>query len=207
MTAPAVSTRIKRALPAFLVDAARDCQGLPPGMALTYVRLRIARALRLRSDRGKLRRSPRSLLFVCHGNVMRSPVAAELFRARMPAGADFGVESGGTWTRDGRFADPRALAAAARLGISLQSHRSRVVTPAMVQRADLICVMDHRNEAEIVSRFRGSAAKTILLGGLHRSADGPSIPDPYTLDSDAVAAVYTRLSGAVDALVNGLAAS
>jgi len=125
----------------------------------------------------------------------------------MPSGAAIGVESGGTWTREGRVADPRAVAAAARLGISLQAHRSRVITPAMVQRADLICVMDYRNEAEIVSRYSTAAAKTILLGGVDESSEGPSIPDPYMLDSDAIAAIYARLSAAVDALVHGLATS
>jgi len=207
VTASAAGARIKRVLPALIVDAVRDCQGLPSYTVAAYVRLRLARALRIRSDRPKLRGSPHSLLFVCHGNIMRSPVAAELFRARMPSGASFGIESGGTWTRDGRVADPRAVAAAARLGISLQAHRSRVITPAMVKRADLICVMDYRNEAEIVSRYPNAAVKTILLGGVAESPDGPSIPDPYMLDTDAVAAIYARLSAAVDALVHGLATS
>jgi protein-tyrosine-phosphatase len=76
----------------------------------------------------------------------------------------------------------------------------------MVQRADLICVMDYRNEAEVVSRYPSAARKTILLGGVDGAPEGPSIPDPYMLDSHGIAAIYERLSGAVNALVNGLAA-
>ena len=204
LAAQTVRTRIKRVIPAFVLDAAHDCQGLPLRTRVTYLRLRLGRALRLRSDRAKLRHAPRSLLFVCHGNVRRSPVAAELFRARAPAHMALDVESAGTWTTDGRLADPRAVVAAGGLGISLESHRSRIVTTAMVQRADIICVMDYRNEAEIVSRFPRAAKKTILLGGVDGSPDGPSIADPYTLDSDAVSAIYERLSGAVAALVSGL---
>ena len=71
---------VKGVLPAFLASMIRDCQGLPAPVVFTYLRLRALRSVRLRSDRGKLRRHPRSLLFVCHGNIMRSPVAAELFR-------------------------------------------------------------------------------------------------------------------------------
>ena len=72
----------------------------------------------------------------------------------------------------------------------------------MVDRADLICVMDYRNEAEVVARFPRSARKTILLGGVEkRQPLGPSIPDPYTLDADAIAAIYDRVSLGVDALV------
>ncbi len=194
-------------VPGFVRDAIRDCQGLPPAMVAWYVRLRVARALGLRSDRPRALGSHRSLLFVCHGNIMRSPVAAELFRVRSPASAPFAVESAGTWTSDGRLADPRAVAAAARLGISLESHRSRVLTSEMVRRADLICVMDHRNEAEVVTRFPQAEPKTILLGGLDGSPDGPSIADPYSRDANAVAAIYERLSGAVTALVNRLTAS
>ena len=153
LAAQTVRTRIKRVIPAFVLDAAHDCQGLPRRTRVTYLRLRLGRALRLRSDRAKLRHAPRSLLFVCHGNVMRSPVAAELFRARAAAHMAFDVESAGTWTTDGRLADPRAVVAAGGLGISLESHRSRIDTTAMVERADIICVMDYRNEAEVVHGF------------------------------------------------------
>ena len=195
--------RAKRALPAFVVEAVRDCNGMPPQMVMTYLRLRTARWFRFRSDRRKLRRAPRSLLFVCHGNVMRSPVAAELFRVRLGAASpEFAVTSAGTWTTNGRLADPRAVAEAVKLGISLASHRSQMLTRLMVDRAELICVMDHRNEAEVVARFPGASRKTILLGGVDKKSRlGPSIPDPYTLDADAVSAIYERVATAVDALV------
>jgi protein-tyrosine phosphatase len=181
----------------------RDCEGMPTAMVLTYLRLRATRWIGIRSDRAKLRRERRSLLFVCHGNVMRSPVAAELFRARLgPASPQFAVASAGTWTTNGRPADPRAVSAGTELGVSLAEHESQMLTALMVARSDLICVMDYRNEAEVVARFPKAGRKTILLGGVERRPlRGPSIPDPYMLDADAVAATYRRLSVAVDALV------
>jgi protein-tyrosine phosphatase len=181
----------------------RDCQGLPAPVVYTYLRLRALRSVGLRSDRRKLRRHPRSLLFVCHGNVMRSPVAAELFRQRLGAASpQFAVASAGTWTTNGRPPDPRAIAAAADFGISLDSHRSQLLTPLMVERSDLICATDYRNEAEVVARFPRASRKTILLGGLGRAFGvSPSIDDPYSRNADEVALIYGRLSASVDALV------
>ena len=66
--------------------------------------------------------------------------------------------------------------------------------------------MDHRNEAELVTRYPGATAKTILLGGIDRVADQPAaIPDPYMLEGDDVIRVYDRLASAVDALAARLA--
>jgi protein-tyrosine phosphatase len=194
---------VKGVLPAFVVSMVRDCQGLPAPVVYTYLRLRALRSVRLRSDRRKLRRHPRSLLFVCHGNVMRSPVAAELFRQRLGAASpQFAVASAGTWTTNGRPPDPRAIAAAADFGISLESHRSQLLTPLMVERSDLICATDYRNEAEVVARFPRASRKTILLGGLGRAFGvSPSIDDPYSRNADEVALIYGRLSASVDALV------
>jgi protein-tyrosine-phosphatase len=118
------------------------------------------------------------------------------------ASPQFAVASAGTWTTNGRPADPRAVAAGSELGVSLAEHESQMLTALMVARSDLICVMDYRNEAEVVARFPGARRKTILLGGVERRPlNGPSIPDPYMLEPDAVAATYRRLSAAVDALV------
>jgi protein-tyrosine phosphatase len=134
---------------------------------------------------------------------MRSPVAAELFRQRLGAASpQFAVASAGTWTTNGRPPDPRAIAAAADLGISLDSHRSQLLTPLMVERSDLICATDYRNEAEVVARFPRASRKTILLGGLGRAFGvSPSIDDPYSRNADEVALIYGRLSASVNALV------
>jgi protein-tyrosine phosphatase len=181
---------------------------MPPDKAITYLRLRAWRKLGLRSDKAILRRlRPRAVLFVCHGNIMRSPIAAELFRARLGAFVgDFSVASAGTWTTKGRPADPRAVAAARGLGVSLESHRSQPITPALMAGSDLVCVMDYRNEVDVLTRFPGSAKKTILLGGLNASTSGgPLIPDPYSLGAEAVEECYRRLDAAVNALVRALA--
>jgi len=179
---------------------------MPPDKALTYLRLRAWRKLHLRSDKAVLRRlRPQAVLFVCHGNIMRSPMAAELFRTRIGKLAeDISVASAGTRTTKGRPADPRAIAAAQTLGVSLKSHRSQPITPALMAGSDLVCVMDYRNEVDVLTRFPGSARKTILLGGVDAASEGPMIPDPYSMAPEAVEECYRRVDRAVTALVKAL---
>lgn len=197
----------KRLIPAAAAPIVRDCREMPPDKAITYLRLRAWRKLGLRSDRAVVRRlRPQAVLFVCHGNIMRSPMAAELFRVRVEAlYGTIGVASAGTWTTKGRPADPRAIAAASEFGVSLASHRSTPITPSLLARSDLICVMDYRNEVDVLTRFPGSAKKTILLGGLDASTSGgPVIPDPYSLGPEAVEECYRRIDTAVSALIRAL---
>lgn len=198
---------VKRLIPAAAAPIVRDCREMPPDKAITYLRLRAWRKLGLRSDRAVVRRlRPQAVLFVCHGNIMRSPMAAELFRVRVEAlNATIGVASAGTWTTKGRPADPRAVAAASEFGVSLASHRSQPITPSLLSRSDLVCVMDYRNEVDVLTRFPGSAKKTILLGGLDLPPDaGPAIPDPYSLGAEAVEECYRRIDTAISALVRAL---
>jgi protein-tyrosine-phosphatase len=180
---------------------------MPIDKALSYLRLRAWRRLGLRSDRSILRRlRPESVLFVCHGNILRSPMAAELFRLRLvERSRPIGAVSAGLWAVNGRHADPRAIASARKLGVSLEEHLSRSVTATLVARSDLICVMDYRNEVDLVTRFRGAARKTILLGALDAEQHGsPEIDDPVSLDIEGVEACYARMASAIDALVDAL---
>ena len=201
-----VSTQRKRWIPQFLAVARRDCAELPPRAFLAYWRLRAARMLGRRVDTSVLVPRPGSVLFVCSGNIMRSPFAAEMSRVLLSPDQEMTIRSAGTTAGHDRPADPRALAAAARYGFSLEEHRSQLISAELVDGSDLICVMDHRNEAELVARFPHAAAKTILLGGVdRRTGERADIPDPYALDDSGVTLVYDRLAAAVDALVRCVA--
>ena len=207
MNRAALKTLAKRILPPSAADMVRDCRAMPVSTVLSYLRLRAWRRIGIRSDRAILRRRrPQSVLFVCHGNIMRSPMAAEVFRERMEKlGRTVGVGSAGTWTTNGRKADPRAIGAATEFGISLDSHRSRSITAAIVANSDLICVMDHRNEVDVLTRFPGAAKKTVLLAGVSAAPRASlEIPDPYMLGPEGVSECYRRLVPAVDALIRSL---
>jgi protein-tyrosine phosphatase len=126
-------------------------------------------------------RNAKSLLFVCSGNIIRSPLASVLLRQHLrDAGAI--INSAGLLAKTGAQADPTAVIAARELGIALDDHRSSALTAKMVEENDVIIVMDHLNEAVLLTRFPQAAPKTLLLGACC-VASGRSKPkeilDPY----------------------------
>jgi protein-tyrosine-phosphatase len=138
----------------------------------------------------------RSLLFVCLGNVCRSPFAERLALRQMerPRAAT----SAGHYPVSGRRAPQLALGAAQRFGVDLASHRSRVLSPRMVEEADAIFVFDQENYEAVVSRHSGAAGRTYLLGALCR--DGPvHIADPFGGPASLYETTYRRIADAVAA--------
>ncbi len=130
----------------------------------------------------------RSVLFVCMGNICRSPAAEGLFRKLVE---DAGVaeritiDSAGTIGHHaGRPADRRMTAAAMKRGIDLAAQRARQVTADDVVRFDLIVAMDRANLADLEHRFGGAFDHVRLLGefapeAFQRKGGPPDVPDPY----------------------------
>lgn len=91
----------------------------------------------------------RRVLFVCLGNICRSPTAEAVFREflrREAPGLAVEVDSAGTHAyHAGSAPDERAIAAAARRGFDLAPLRARVVTTADFERFDLVLAMDEQN--------------------------------------------------------------
>lgn len=137
-----------------------------------------------------------SFLFVCFGNIMRSPMCEALMKRALAARSpEFKVLSAGLSAVPGRKAHPWAVSAAAELGISLDEHRARLLTDEMVDCADLIFVMDFQNWAEMHSRFPAVKQKVHMLG-IFRSTPGnfdPAIQDPYHLGEEATKYCYRLL--------------
>jgi protein-tyrosine-phosphatase len=148
-----------------------------------------------------------SVLFVCHGNIIRSALAAELTRhhAKQLGLTCDGVVSGGVFAKAGREADARAVAAGANLGIDLRSHRAQPLTPPLIDNASVIYVMDRLNESELLARFPRAASKLRRLGAIATGDRGDLIADPYVLDAAAVATVAQRIDRATRVLAAELA--
>ena len=85
-----------------------------------------------------------SVLFVCTGNLFRSPLAAALFsrelRFAKPPG-EWRVESAGILAQTGKPVPTELVKAAAAVGIDLKDHRSRRVDESLLERFDSIVVM------------------------------------------------------------------
>ncbi|HKB47786.1 MAG TPA: hypothetical protein VKC57_08820, partial [Ktedonobacterales bacterium] len=112
-------------------------RGAPDRLLHPLRRRRALAALRRRSG-------PAAVLVVCHGNICRSPFAAGLLsRTLGPAGML--VASAG-FVGPGRVVPAEGSIAAARRGIDLSEHRSHLLTPVLAAEAQVIIVMDMRQQ-------------------------------------------------------------
>jgi len=125
-----------------------------------------------------------SILFVCLGNICRSPTAEAIFRV-LAEGRGLEIDSAGTsgW-HDGNPSDPRASAEAARRGIDMSYIRSRKVLPEDFERFDLIVAMDAQNMRDLKAmQPAGSAAKLVKLLDYVPELGAIDVPDPYCEDN------------------------
>lgn len=124
------------------------------------------------------------ILFVCMGNICRSPTAEGVARKFIEdAGLDDRVSVDSAGTHDyhaGQPPDPRAQAAARRRGYDLSSLRARQITEADFRDFDLLLAMDANNLALIESMCPFQhRSKLGLLMSYARKAKSPFVPDPY----------------------------
>lgn len=123
-----------------------------------------------------------SFLFVCLGNICRSPLAEAAFRqAAQQAALDVHVDSAGTgnW-HVGRPPDPRARAVALRYGCDIGHYRARQVTPADFSRFTHILALDGSNLSDLRRQAPADAtARLSLLLDAVPGREGQSVADPY----------------------------
>lgn len=134
------------------------------------------------------------VLFVCYGNICRSPLAERHARALFP---DLQAESSGFHDTTGRSAPSWYQALAAERGVDLSACRSRRLDLAQVERADLILLADQKNLARFRREFPEALPKTTLLG-LFSPEPRPSIEDPFDQDPDQARATIGVVMAAVE---------
>jgi protein-tyrosine-phosphatase/predicted ATP-grasp superfamily ATP-dependent carboligase len=178
-----------------------------------YAKLRFQRALRLRRDRPPTSLSGvHSVLFVCHGNIIRSPMAAALLRKHLleqdrggvvvtSAGLYFPARGchGDETNNSTHAVDPRACVAAWEFGISLDDHKARPLTQQLVEEADVIFVMDYLNEARILARHPASRHKVFMLAtvGGEIQRHQIEISDPFQSSMSEIRRCYEILDSHV----------
>jgi predicted ATP-grasp superfamily ATP-dependent carboligase/protein-tyrosine-phosphatase len=170
------------------------------GRALaTSARVRASRRHRRRlrdAARADLLRA-RHVLFVCKGNIARSPFAAAT--ARRMLGGDRVVRSAG-FLQAGRRSPPDAIAVAAGWRVDLATHRSIRVSSDLVRESDAVFVFDWRNYRGMIETFPECRGRLHLLGALDE--DGPLfVPDPWGRGRDAYAATYRQIAEALTSAV------
>ena len=141
-----------------------------------------------------------SVLFVCLGNICRSPLAEGVFRSVLAAkgrGDGVFIDSAGTnGYHTGELPDERSIAVAGRHGIDISTQKCRQLTAGDFTRFELIVGMDRENIATIQRRRPGNA--TAEVGMFYELALGEAkqIPDPYYGTSVDFERVYRMILAA-----------
>jgi len=154
-------------------------------------------------------REPIAILFVCMGNICRSPTAEGVMRTLLEtAGDDLAVriDSAGTHAyHEGEPPDRRATQVAARRGIDMSAQRARAVHPDDFNTFDLILAMDEDNLALLQDmQPENSRAELGLFMNYSRVSPGASVPDPYYGGSMGFERVLDMLDEAAKGLLEEL---
>src|SRR5438477_302935 len=113
----------------------------------------------------------KTILFVCTGNVCRSPMAEGIFRHAVKGRGNFRVRSAGVGAIEGQPPSAYAVRALKELGIDISQQRSRMLTADVVNQADYIFGMTHGHVDAINLLYPQAAEKTFLLREFDETLD------------------------------------
>ena len=137
-----------------------------------------------------------SILFVCLGNICRSPFAEHYARHCLPA--DRIIRSAGYHPKALRCCPEMAIAEAAHWAIDLRGHRSQILSDDLVRAAEAVFVFDEQNYQRMQQNYPSSLPRMHFVGALNR--EGPLfIEDPYGSDPSAFERTYQAIATALRA--------
>ncbi len=143
-------------------------------------------------------KTPRGkLLFLCSGNICRSPLAEELAKRKL---SSFEIRSAGLNARNGKVCPPHILSAAKSLGINLSAFRPRRISKQDIEEAKLVLVMDSENYWQVAREFPEAMGRVTALG-LFAPQGHVRIPDPFLASEDETRIVSQQILSSIDGLV------
>ena len=176
---------------------------LREGVEAAIERRRMARIRRAPGPVLAALRSAARILIVCHGNIIRSPLAASLVARGVGRAARVAIASAGLAAVPGRPPHPTAVQLANEHMLDLRDHAASIVDAAAVAASDAIFVMDVPQLVLMRRRFPEARARTFLLTCL--ASDTPlEIRDPYAGDASHFQACFEQISHAVRPIVDAL---
>ena len=174
-------------------------------LSLMFDKIRLAilsyspiRWLRTYKARLALRKA-RTILFVCFGNIYRSPFAK--YYAQTVLSGSLKINSSGYHNRSGRVCHQKAIDVAHEFGIDLKHHRSSVITDDMVKKADIVLTFDKQNRNILIAKFPFARKKIYYLGIIsYRGA--VIIDDPVDSNIYTVREIFKTIKRAIDSFKN-----
>lgn len=165
--------------------------------------------MKLESTFAHLREQERvQIVFVCLGNICRSPLAEGIANALYKPHANapkLEFSSAGTsGFHNGDPIDPRSIAIARENGIDIAHYTSKQVSLYAHSDVDLLVAMDRSNYATLIA-MGFESDKIALLGDF--GLDGAEVPDPYYGGADGFAKVFAMLQGGISNLLASLSYS
>lgn len=138
-----------------------------------------------------------AILFVCKGNICRSPFAHRYAERALAPSVE--VMSCGYYPIAGRPCTPEAVLAAREVAVDLADHRSRVISEALVRKAQVVFTFDAEDYGTVLKRYPSAKRKLHLLGTLAPTRE-IAIMDPFGKSIDTYRSVYTTIARALDSL-------
>ena len=149
-----------------------------------------------------------SVLFVCLGNICRSPTAEGVFRKQVAAaGLESQVQIDSCGTGDwhvGKGPDERAVTAAGRLEIDISGLRARQLRAEDLDHFDYVLVMDRQNLADVKDIWHQNGGTVPQLFLDFADFDASEVPDPYYGEDDGFQHVLELIHQAGEGLLNDI---
>jgi len=154
-----------------------------------------------------------AVLFVCTGNICRSPTAEGVFRNKVRAAGLDGqlrIDSAGTTAyHEGEPPDARAAAAARRRGYDLDGQTARQVRRTDFETFDMLVAMDrgHFNQLRRLAPDEAARSRVVMMSAFATRPGTPrDVPDPYYGSGDGFERVLDMLEDAADGLLERIRA-
>lgn len=148
-----------------------------------------------------------NILFVCIGNICRSPFAQGLFTkmVHQEGHKGFHADSAGLIALPGNSVTFLAQKVAAEHGVDLAGHKAKRLSKELVDWSELILVMEKSHKDELLADFPEATDKTFLIRRFSRfGSRNRGIADPYGLQYDAYHFCYLDIEDAVSGLMDFL---
>jgi protein-tyrosine-phosphatase/predicted ATP-grasp superfamily ATP-dependent carboligase len=149
----------------------------------------------------RLVRHSKKILFLCKGNICRSPFSEAYARKVFPK--NIVIQSCGYYPEANRVCPQEAILAGREYGVDLTEHRSHVWSRSILEGFDLIFIFDEKNRRSLISAFPDIEKKVYYLGPMALGGT-PIIKDPIEGTLDEFRETYAKIARAIENVARAL---